>query len=58
MSTQQHLKESENDAERKLHEMKVFYENEKQEIKRQHSRTYQDLLDETNQVKTMDFIRI
>jgi hypothetical protein len=55
MSTQQHLKESENDTERKLHELKVFYENEKQEIKRQHSRTYQDLLDETNQVKNNGF---
>ena len=48
---QQHLKDSETDVERKLHEMKVSYENEKQEMKRQHSRTYQDLLDETNQVR-------
>ncbi|CAF1345256.1 unnamed protein product [Adineta ricciae] len=48
-SLQQHSKGSESDAERKLHELKVLHENEKQEMKRSHSRTYQDLLDETNQ---------
>ncbi|CAF1283970.1 unnamed protein product [Adineta steineri] len=48
-STQQHLKESESDAERKIHELKTLHENEKQEMKRSHSRIYQDLLDETNQ---------
>ena len=37
--------------ERKVHEIKSFHENEKQEIRRQHSRMYQDLLDETNQVE-------
>jgi hypothetical protein len=37
--------------ERKIHEIKTFHENEKQEIRRQHSRMYQDLLDETNQVE-------
>jgi hypothetical protein len=36
--------------ERKIHEIKISHENEKQDIKRQHSRMYQDLLDETNQV--------
>jgi DNA-directed RNA polymerase delta subunit len=39
--------------ERKVHEIKTFHENEKQEIRRQHSRMYQDLLDETNQVKIL-----
>jgi hypothetical protein len=39
--------------ERKIHETKNFYENEKQEIRRQHSRMHQDLLDETNQVKNI-----
>ncbi|UJR09137.1 hypothetical protein I4U23_013383 [Adineta vaga] len=48
-SLQQHSKESETDTERKLHELKIFHETEKQEMKRLHSRTYQDLLDETNQ---------
>ena len=37
--------------ERKIHELKSFHESEKQDIRRQHSRMYQDLLDETNQVK-------
>lgn len=37
--------------ERKVYEIKSLHENEKQEIKRQHSRIYQELLDETNQVK-------
>lgn len=37
--------------ERKVHEIKSFHETEKQEIRRQHSRMYQDLLDETNQVR-------
>lgn len=41
--------------ERKVHELKIFHENEKQEIKRQHARTYQELLDETNQVKLLPF---
>jgi hypothetical protein len=36
---------------RKIREIKIFYENDKQEIKRQHSRIYQDLFEETNQVK-------
>ncbi|CAF4756763.1 unnamed protein product [Rotaria sp. Silwood2] len=53
ITIQEHLKEIQNEMERKLHEIKTFYENEKQEIKRQHSRTYQDLLDETNQVKKL-----
>ncbi|CAF5194710.1 unnamed protein product, partial [Rotaria magnacalcarata] len=35
--------------ERKVHEIKLYHENEKQDIKRQHSRIHQDLLDETNQ---------
>jgi L-rhamnose mutarotase len=39
--------------ERKIREIKIFYENDKQEIKRQHSRIYQDLLEETNQVKIL-----
>jgi hypothetical protein len=42
---------------RKLHEAKLLHENEKQELKRQHTRTYQDLLEETNQVKNY-FIEI
>ncbi len=37
--------------ERKIYEVKTFHENEKQEIRRQHSRTYQDLVEETNQVE-------
>jgi hypothetical protein len=37
--------------ERKVHEIKTFHENEKQDIRRQHSRMHQDLLDETNQVE-------
>jgi L-rhamnose mutarotase len=41
--------------ERKIYEIKNFYENEKQEIKRQHSRMYQDLLEETDQVKIDNF---
>jgi DNA-directed RNA polymerase delta subunit len=36
--------------ERKIHDIKTFHETEKQEIRRQHSRMYQELLDETNQV--------
>jgi len=56
-TAQQHLKEFENEIERKIHEIKIFYENDKQEIKRQHSRMHQDLLDETNQVK-IHFINI
>jgi hypothetical protein len=36
---------------KKLHEMKIFYENDKQEIKRQHSRMYENFLEETNQVQ-------
>ena len=54
---QQHSKGSESDAERKLHELKVLHENEKQEMKRTHSRTYQDLLEETNQVRFLPVIR-
>jgi hypothetical protein len=49
-SLEQHLKEFEGDIGRKIHETKLLHENEKQEIKRQHTRMYQDLLDETNQV--------
>ena len=37
--------------ERKVHEIKLYHENEKQDIKRQHSRIHQDLLEETNQVE-------
>lgn len=51
MTIQEHLKELQNEMERKIHEMKLFYENEKQESKRQHTRIYQDLLEETNQVR-------
>lgn len=51
LTIQEHLKELQNEMERKIHETKTFHENEKQEIRRQHSRMYQDLLDETNQVK-------
>ncbi|CAF4656348.1 unnamed protein product [Rotaria sp. Silwood1] len=46
---QQHLKEFKSTLERKIHEIKIIHANDKQEIKQQHSRLYQDLLDETNQ---------
>jgi hypothetical protein len=36
---------------KKLNDMKIFYENDKQEIKRQHSRMYENFLEETNQVE-------
>ena len=36
---------------KKLHEMKVFYESDKQEIKRQHARLNENILEETNQVQ-------
>lgn len=50
MTIDEHLKEIQNEMERKIHEMKLFHENEKAEMKRQHTRIYQDLLEETNQV--------
>ncbi|CAF1101885.1 unnamed protein product [Rotaria sordida] len=46
---QQHLKEFKKTLERKIHDIKIIHENDKQEIKQQHSKVYQDLLDETNQ---------
>ena len=51
VTIQEHLKGLQNEMEQKIHEVKTFHENEKQEIRRQHSRMYQDLLEETNQVK-------
>ena len=51
MTIQENLRELQNEMERKVHEIKSFHETEKQEIRRQHSRMYQDLLDETNQVR-------
>lgn len=51
MTIQENLKELQTEMERKVHEIKSFHETEKQEIRRQHSRMYQDLLDETNQVR-------
>jgi len=51
LTIQESIKELQTEMERKVHELKSFHENEKQEIRRQHSRMYQDLLDETNQVK-------
>lgn len=52
LTIQENIKELQTEMERKVHELKSFHENEKQEIRRQHSRMYQDLLDETNQVNS------
>ena len=52
MTIDEHLKELQSEMERKVHEMKLFHENEKAEMKRQHTRIYQDLLEETNQVES------
>ncbi|CAF1380629.1 unnamed protein product, partial [Adineta steineri] len=49
ITIQEHLKDLQNEMERKIHEVRAFHESEKQEIRRQNSRTHQDLLDETNQ---------